>query len=107
MMNWKVCGRKRCIPAWKTMKAVSQDSRSSGRDLNPGLIEYDAGVLTLDCGLTYYDYYVSILIQKMVRPNTCLGIKCFWVPKCIRPGANCACLEICKFIYIYLLWDFL
>jgi hypothetical protein len=28
------------------MKKLSQDSHSSGRDLNPGLTEYEAGVLT-------------------------------------------------------------
>jgi hypothetical protein len=29
------------------MKPLSQDSRSPDRDLNPGLSEYEAGVLTL------------------------------------------------------------
>jgi hypothetical protein len=30
----------------KTMKPLRQDSQSPGRDLNPGLPEYEAGVLT-------------------------------------------------------------
>jgi hypothetical protein len=57
-MNWKGCGRKRSWPNLryysgicqerlrKTTKNLSQDSRSLGRDLNPGRPEYEAGVLT-------------------------------------------------------------
>jgi hypothetical protein len=57
-MNWKGCGRKRswpysrCYPGiyleglLKTTKNHGQDSRSPGRDLNPGPLEYEAGVLT-------------------------------------------------------------
>jgi hypothetical protein len=57
-MNWKGCGRKRSCPnkryypgicleeLRKTMKDLSQDSRSPGRDLKPGTPEYEAGVLT-------------------------------------------------------------
>jgi hypothetical protein len=57
-MNWKGCGRKRSWPnlryypgtrlegVRKTTKSLSQDSRSPGRDLNPGPAEYEARVLT-------------------------------------------------------------
>jgi hypothetical protein len=57
-MNWEGCGRKRswtnsryypgiCLEGLrKTMKNLSQDSRSPGRDLNPGPLEYEAGVVT-------------------------------------------------------------
>jgi hypothetical protein len=44
-MNWKGCGI--CLEGLrKTTKNLSQDSRSPGRDLNPGPPEYEAGVLT-------------------------------------------------------------
>jgi hypothetical protein len=33
----------------KAMKNLSQDSRSAGKDFNPGPTEYEAGVLTADC----------------------------------------------------------
>jgi hypothetical protein len=58
MMNWKGFGRKQSWPnlsyytdicleeLWKTKKKLFQDSRSPGRDLNPGPPEYEAGVLT-------------------------------------------------------------
>jgi hypothetical protein len=57
-MNWKGCGRKRSWPSLnyylgirlerprKTTKAHSQNSRSSDRNLNPGLTDYEARVLT-------------------------------------------------------------
>jgi hypothetical protein len=57
-MNWKRRGRKRSWPNLrychgiyleglrKTTKNLSWDSRSPGRDLNPGPLEYEAGVLT-------------------------------------------------------------
>jgi hypothetical protein len=31
----------------KTTKALRQDSRHPGRDLNPGALEYEAGVFTI------------------------------------------------------------
>jgi hypothetical protein len=58
MINWKECERKRLLPnlrhypcIWleglrKTTKILSQDIRSSLRDLNQGPPEYEAGVLT-------------------------------------------------------------
>jgi hypothetical protein len=55
-MNSKGFGRKRSWPRYyprtclkelrKSLKTLSQDSRSPGRDLNPGPPEYEAGVLT-------------------------------------------------------------
>jgi hypothetical protein len=50
MMNWKGCGRKRSWPNCKvlsrhspgeTAENLSQNSRSPGRDFNPGRPEYD------------------------------------------------------------------
>jgi hypothetical protein len=58
IMNWKGCGKKRLWPnlkcysstcqEWlrKTMKSLSQDNRSPGRDLNHRPPEYETGVLT-------------------------------------------------------------
>jgi hypothetical protein len=43
----------------KTMKNLSQDSRSRGRDLNTGLPEYEAGVLT-----TRTQRSVSVLLRE-------------------------------------------
>jgi hypothetical protein len=56
-MNWKGSGRKRswtffgAIPAFsgeteENHENLSHNSRSPGRDLNPGPPEYEAGVLT-------------------------------------------------------------
>jgi hypothetical protein len=57
-MNWKGYGRKLYWPNFwyypvicleelrESTKNHSQDSRSPGRDLNPGPSEYKAGVLT-------------------------------------------------------------
>jgi hypothetical protein len=50
-MNWKGCGRKWSWPAfawryWGKPRKLRQDSRSPGRDLNPGPPEYEAGLLT-------------------------------------------------------------
>jgi hypothetical protein len=39
----------------KTMKHVSKDNRSAGRDLNSGPPEYEAGVLTTTYGSLKYD----------------------------------------------------
>jgi hypothetical protein len=56
-MNWKGFGRKRtwrnswyypdiCLEGLReTKKNLSRDSRSPARDLNPGPVEYEAGVL--------------------------------------------------------------
>jgi hypothetical protein len=83
-MNWKGCGRKRSWPSLryypsiflqelrKTTKILSQDSWSLGRDLNPGLPEYEAGVLTtqpkrsinLDLKTSYYDNVVRDFPQS-------------------------------------------
>jgi hypothetical protein len=58
MMNWKWFGRKWSLPNLryyldiglkglrKTTENFSLDSLSPGRDLNPRLTEYEAGVLT-------------------------------------------------------------
>jgi hypothetical protein len=58
IINSKGCGRKRSPPNFgyypgicreglrKTMKNLSQDTRSPSRDLKPGPPEYEAGVLT-------------------------------------------------------------
>jgi hypothetical protein len=58
MMSWKGCGRKRSWPNFKALSRhlstgteektenLSQGSRSTFRDLNPGPPECDAGVLT-------------------------------------------------------------
>jgi hypothetical protein len=57
-MNWKGCGRKRswpnlryypgiCLGLRKTTKNLSQDSRTPGRDLNPGPPKYEARVQTI------------------------------------------------------------
>jgi hypothetical protein len=58
VMNLKGCGRKRSWPnvrnppdicregLRKNTKTLSQDSWCAGEDLNPGLSEYEAGVLT-------------------------------------------------------------
>jgi hypothetical protein len=54
-MNWKDCGRDGLWPNLrylgicleglrKPTEVFSVDSRSRGRDLNPGLPEYEAGV---------------------------------------------------------------
>jgi hypothetical protein len=60
MTNRKGCGRKRLWPNLryypgifvdglkKTMKNLSQNSWSPGRDLNLGPLEYEAGVLTIN-----------------------------------------------------------
>jgi hypothetical protein len=59
MMNWKGFGRKLQWPKFKIIflhspvgteenHDLSQDSRSPGRDLKPGPLENEAGVLTLD-----------------------------------------------------------
>jgi hypothetical protein len=57
-MNWNVCGTKRSLPNLmnyfgivleglrKTIKNLSQDRRSSGRDFNAGPPKYKARVLT-------------------------------------------------------------
>jgi hypothetical protein len=57
-MNWKECGRKRSWPNLrhyhcicleelrKVSKDLSQDSRFPVQDFNPGLPEYETGVLT-------------------------------------------------------------
>jgi hypothetical protein len=57
-MKW--CGRKRSWPnikyypgiflekLRKTTKDLSQDMRSTDRDLNPGSVKYEAGVLTTE-----------------------------------------------------------
>jgi hypothetical protein len=87
-MNWKGWGRKR---SWlnlsyypsifleglrKTTKNFSQDTRSPGRDLNPGPPEFEAGVLTTQArrsvasyrvlgtttnGLSIYNLYIIVL----------------------------------------------
>jgi hypothetical protein len=58
MINWKGCWRKRSWPSLmcclsvcleglrKTTRTFRQDSRSPGRDLNPGPPEYKGGMLT-------------------------------------------------------------
>jgi hypothetical protein len=63
MTSCEGCGRKRswpnyryypgiCLEGLRTiMKNIRQDSRSPGQDLNPGLPEYEAGVLTADHGI--------------------------------------------------------
>jgi hypothetical protein len=77
-MNWKWYGRKRSWPnsryypgiclerLKKTMKTLSQDSRSPGRDLNPEPPEYEARVLTTlpwCLFLFLWDYYHSFIIR--------------------------------------------
>jgi hypothetical protein len=69
-MNWKGSGRKwswpnlkyypyNCLEGLrKTMKNLSQDSRSPGQDLNPGHPEYEAGVLTIQPRCSVTQYYV-------------------------------------------------
>jgi hypothetical protein len=58
MMNWKGCRRKRswcnlrnyygiCLEEEENHENLSQDSRCPGRDLNPGPLRYEAGVLTI------------------------------------------------------------
>jgi hypothetical protein len=47
MMNWKGFGRKQYPGIYleelrKVTKNLSQDSRSQGRDLNPGPLQYEA-----------------------------------------------------------------
>jgi hypothetical protein len=56
-MNWKESGRKRTLPNFKALswhfsggteendETISQDSRFPGRDFNPGLPRYTAGLL--------------------------------------------------------------
>jgi hypothetical protein len=58
MIDFKVCGWKRSWPNCKalfrhlpgglrkTTKNINQDSRSQGRDLNPGAQEHESGLLT-------------------------------------------------------------
>jgi hypothetical protein len=46
----------------KTMKSITRDSRSPGHDLNPGLPEYEAGVLTI---LPRFSDYYSIIIVAL------------------------------------------
>jgi hypothetical protein len=78
MMNWKGCGRKRSWSnlryyprIWldrtrKTIKNLSQDSRSPGRDLNPGPPEYEAGVLTTrsQCSVQQVIASCKVLIKE-------------------------------------------
>jgi hypothetical protein len=71
-MNCKGCGRKgscpnlMCYPGIcldrlsKTTKILSQDSRSPGRDFNPGPPEYKVGALTTRSRL-------SVLACKVVQ----------------------------------------
>jgi hypothetical protein len=68
-MNWKEFERKRPQPNFKALsrhlhgglrkntKNLSQDSRSPGRDLNPGFPEYEAGVLATRLRRSVYDMY--------------------------------------------------
>jgi hypothetical protein len=41
------CGRGLMEGLRKTVKNLSQDSRSPGRTVNPGAAKYEAGVLTI------------------------------------------------------------
>jgi hypothetical protein len=73
-MNWKGCGRKRswlnlryypgiCVEGLrKTMKNLSQDSRSPGRDLNPGHPEYEAGVLTIRYLMNVFAALLAVML---------------------------------------------
>jgi hypothetical protein len=66
MINCKGCGRKRSWPNFKALSRdssggteetttnLSQGSRSRGRDLNPGLPEYEAGALNHGVPLQCY-----------------------------------------------------
>jgi hypothetical protein len=47
------------------MKELSQDSRSPGRDLNPGPPEYKAGVLTTMFGI-FMAWFCSLLFQVSI-----------------------------------------
>jgi hypothetical protein len=65
IFKWKGCGRKWlsrnlkyypsiCLEGLRnTTKTLSQDSRSPGQDLNPEILEYEAGVLSTRQRLRY------------------------------------------------------
>jgi hypothetical protein len=50
----------------KTMKSLTQDSRSPGRDLNPGLPEYKVGVLTTLLRRYVHAFYIYVFVLVAV-----------------------------------------
>jgi hypothetical protein len=109
-MNWKGCGRKRSWPnkrhypgiflegLRKSTKNLSWDSRSPGRDLNPGPPEYKAGVLTtrkrrsvifLSCPCAYTSRHEDVSASAGTSPRIHnLGTRWKWVASwsVSRPG---------------------
>jgi hypothetical protein len=51
------------------MKDLSQDSRFSGRDFNPGPPEYEAGVLA-----TIRSVYMYVLVRTCLYMHVCMYI---------------------------------
>jgi hypothetical protein len=77
MMNWKECRKSKSWPnsmyypgiclegLMRTTKNLSQDRRTSGRDLNSGPPEYEAAVLSTQprCSVLFPYIFVSLLIS--------------------------------------------
>jgi hypothetical protein len=99
-MNWKGCGRKRTWPNLryyprmcleglrKTTKHLSQDSRSPGRDLNPGPPEYEAGVLTTRsrhsvCGLVDIDFTLMMEAESSSETSASSYLPDYTVPSSV------------------------
>jgi hypothetical protein len=62
MASLKVSSWHLCAGTEENHGQHSQDSRSSGRDLNPGPLKYEAGELTL-----YLDAYVIVIEQVSAK----------------------------------------
>jgi hypothetical protein len=87
-MNWRGCGRKRSCPNFKyytgiclegltkTMKNLSQDSRSPGRDSNPGPPEYYAGMLTTRPRRSVIVLHVADHFSTSLIHNECSSATC-------------------------------
>jgi hypothetical protein len=67
-MNWRGCETKRLVGLRKTAKTLNKYDGSPGRSLNPGPIEYEAGVLCNSRAYLSGSDMVQIAIQ--IKPET-------------------------------------